>query len=71
MEKDNYRNQEQDRRLFSMEESVKTINSEMGDIKISLTKVKTDVCWLKKSYWVIFTASVGSLIAAVFGLLSR
>lgn len=71
MPKNNYRNEEQDRRLTNMEGSIKTINSEMGEIKVDLAKVKQDVCWLKKSYWVVVVASVGGLIGAIINLIIK
>ena len=66
---DNYRNREQDRRLNNMETSVRTINKEMGDVNVKLAEVKSDTCWLKKSYWVIVVASVGGLVGALINLM--
>ena len=66
-----YINQEQDRRLNEIEKNTKTINEEMGDIRISLAKVRTDVHWLKKNYFIIATASVGALIGALINLLIK
>ena len=37
----NYRNSEQDRRLLDVEDSIKTINQEMGDIKVDVGSIKT------------------------------
>ncbi|MHB8710173.1 MAG: hypothetical protein ACYC6X_01310 [Minisyncoccota bacterium] len=34
-----------------------------------LTKVSTDVDWLKRFFWIIATASVGGLITAIINLL--
>ena len=34
-----------------------------------LIKVATDVAWLKKSYWIIFTASVGTFLSMISGLI--
>ena len=65
----NYRNNIQDKRLEKVEKHIETTNKEMGDVKVDLAKVKSDVCWLKKSYWIVATASVGGLIAAVINLL--
>ena len=68
---DNYRNREQDRRLNNMETSVRTINKEMGDVNVKLAEVKSDTCWLKKSYWVIVVASVGGLVGALINLMIK
>jgi len=65
MENKNYINHEQDRRLSVVEKHIETINSELGSIKVDTAETKKDVCWLKKTYWVVVSASIG---AAIFGL---
>jgi len=49
----------------------KVANNEMGDIKVSMIQISTDVDWLKRSYWVVATASFGGLIGAVINLLAK
>jgi len=49
----------------------KIANNEMGDIKVSMIQISTDVDWLKRSYWVVATASFGGLIGAVINLLAK
>jgi len=44
-------------------------NKEMGKIKEDIGAIKTDLDWLKKSYWVIAGASISGLIAGVLNLL--
>lgn len=34
-------------------------------------KVKSDVDWLKRFFWIVATASIGSLITGVLGLLIK
>ena len=68
-ENGNYHNKEQDRRLDAVEKHIRTTNEEMGHIQVDLAQVKTDVSWLKRSYWVIATASVGALVGALINLL--
>ena len=68
MEKNNYHNNEQDRRLIVLEGHCATINDELGSIKVDMAGVKNDVGWLKKSYWVVVIASVGALIGAIINL---
>lgn len=46
-----------------------TIRQEMGDMRICMSKIRTDVDWLKKSFWVIVTASAGAFVTGVFNLL--
>ena len=67
----NYHNKEQDRRLSKMEGHIEVINGELGDVKTKLAKVSTDVSWLKKTYWIVVSASVGALIAGLINILIR
>lgn len=71
MPQKNYHNQEQDRRLDAIEGSVKVINEEMGDVKIETVQIKTDVCWLKKHFWIVVTASVSAVIIGLINLLLK
>ena len=67
----NYRNEEQDRRLKTIEGHVKTINGELGDVKIDIAGIKTDVSWLKRFFFIVATASVGALVVALLNLLTE
>jgi len=69
--KTNYINGEQDRRIECLENHIATLNNEMGEVKIAVSGIKTDVNWLKKSYWVIATASIGALMGAIINLLLK
>lgn len=66
-----YQNQEQDRRIEVLEKHFEKINSEMGEIKTDLAQVKQDVCWIKKFFFIIATASISSLVVALFNLLEK
>ncbi|MCX6262617.1 MAG: hypothetical protein NTY95_17595 [Bacteroidia bacterium] len=46
-----------------VESEIKIINDEMGDIKEDMAKVKTDLDWLKRFFWIIAASSIGTLIA--------
>jgi len=63
--------EEQDRRLSNIEGSVKIINSEMGDVKIEVAKISTDLKWIKKFFWIVAGASVSSLIVGLIQLLLK
>ena len=63
------KNQEQDRRLIWLEDHYSTFNTEMGTVKEDVAKIKTDVSWLKKFFWIVATASIGGLIANIFSLM--
>ncbi len=70
MEHPNYQNQMQDKRLDNLEKSVDAIkNNHLPHIDQKLTRVGTDVDWLKRFFWIVATASVGGLIAALLNLL--
>jgi len=67
----NYKNQEQDRRIEVLEKHIATINDELNSVKIDMAEIRANVCWLRKSYWIIITASLGGLATALINLLSK
>ncbi len=70
MERTEYQNQIQDERLERLEKSVNEIkDNHLVHLQTDITKVGTDVDWLKRFFWVIATASVGGLIAALINLI--
>lgn len=70
MEKESYQNKMQDDRLNRLEQSVNEIkDNHLPHLQTDLTKVSTDVDWLKRFFWIIATASIGGLIAAILNLL--
>ena len=70
MNKDDYQNKMQDERLNRVENTVNEIkDNHLVHIQTDLTKVSTDVDWLKRFFWIIATASIGGLVAAVINLL--
>ena len=60
-----------------MENTHKELWEEIRDLKDNhlphiqneLTEVKTNVEWLMKFFWIIATASIGSLIASIMNLI--
>jgi len=70
MEKEIYQNQIQDERLERLEKSVNEIkDNHLVHLQTDMTKVGTDVDWLKRFFWIIATASIGGLITAIINLL--
>ena len=70
MNKDDYQNEIQDQRLTRVESTVNEIkDNHLVHIQTNLTKLSTDVDWLKRFFWIIATASIGGLIAAILNLL--
>ncbi len=70
MEKETYQNKLQDERLDRVEKTVNEIkDNHLTHIQSDLTKVSTDVDWLKRFFWIIATASIGGLITAIVNLL--
>lgn len=70
MERTEYQNKIQDERLDRVEKAVNEIkDNHLVHLQTDMTKVGTDVDWLKRFFWVIATASVGGLIAALINLI--
>ena len=60
----------QDERIDRVEKTVNEIkDNHLVHLKNDVTKVSTDVDWLKRFFWIIATASVGGLIGALINLL--
>ena len=66
-----YINKSQDDRIKCLEGHIEILNKEMGDVKTAVEKTATDMAWLKQFFWVIATASVGSLVAALCNLIIK
>ena len=70
MERTAYQNKIQDERLDRVEKTVNEIKeNHLVHLKTDVSKIGTDVDWLKRFFWVIATASVGGLIAALINLI--
>lgn len=70
MDKSTYQNQIQDERLDHIEKTVNEIkDNHLVHLQTDMTKVGTDVDWLKRFFWIIATASIGGLMTAVINLL--
>jgi hypothetical protein len=70
MERTEYQNKIQDERLERLEKTVNEIkDNHLVHLQTDMTKVGTDVDWLKRFFWIIATASVGGLIAALINLI--
>ena len=67
----NYHNSEQDRRISLIEEHIVIYNKEMGETRRDIGIIKTDVCWLKKFFWVVVVASVSGLMTGIINLLQK
>lgn len=56
----------------------KIVDNELVHLKSDITEVKekigvisTNVSWLMKFFWVVMSASVGSFVTAVYGLILK
>ena len=47
------------------------LGSDVTDIKVSMSKNTTDTDWLKRFFWVVASASVGSMVAGVLNLILK
>jgi len=69
MEKE-YQNQIQDKRLDQLEKDIREIkNNHLPHIENKIIQIGTDTDWLKRFFWIVATASVGGLIAAILNLI--
>jgi len=66
----------ENKRFENIDKHIAVLNSEMGgvqedvgEIKVDLAVVKTDVNWLKRFFFIVATASIGSLLATLFSIL--
>lgn len=54
-----------------LRDAQKQFNSTINEVKVDLAGVKTDVSWIKRFFFLVATASVGSVIASFATLLLR
>ncbi len=66
---DNYQNQEQDRRIGDLENKMDAVFSHIAKTNEEVGQIKTDVSWLTRFFWIVATASIGGLIAALLNLI--
>jgi len=71
MKNNQYRNTIQDERIKTTEDHIGVINHELGDIKIDIAKIRTDVCWIKRWFWLVVGASVATIVTTLVGLLLK
>lgn len=62
----------EEKRLEKLEEKVDLImTNHLAHVKESLMELTTNVTWLIKFFWIVASASVGSLVAAIMGLILK
>jgi len=66
---DNYQNKEQDRRIGDLERKVEVVLGHIAKTNEEMGQIKTDVSWLTRFFWIVATASIGGLIAALLNLI--
>ena len=66
---DQYQNQEQDRRISDLENKMDAVFSHIAKTNEEMGQIKTDVSWLTRFFWIVATASIGGLIAALLNLI--
>jgi len=76
MKQQGLKNEIQDLQIKEIKNSIKVLNDhsgtltkEMGNIKIDITQMKNDISWIKQFFWIIVTATIGSLVANLMNLL--
>ena len=77
-----YQNKQQDKKIEELERDKEKLkedfyrhmsrfNGEMGDVRMTVGEIKTDVDWLKKTYWIVATSAVGALVVGLLNLLTK
>lgn len=64
-----YQNKEQDRRIYDLEGQMRGIFDHIATTNGELGQIKSDVCWLKRFFWIVATASIGGLIGILINLI--
>jgi len=57
--------------LHHIKEDIVGLSEEFSTHKNDFVELKTDVRWLKKTYWVVASASIGAFIAAIFNIIKN
>ena len=52
-----------------MDNHLAHLHEEITTLRIDVGSLKTDMTWLKKTYWIVASASIGGLGAAVIPLI--
>lgn len=47
------------------------LSLDVGEVKLVVVEVKNDVAWLKRFFWIVVTASLGSFITAVWQVVQK
>jgi hypothetical protein len=64
-------NQTQDTRLSNMEAKHDALNETVTAMRTDVAVMKTDISWIKGLQWLVLTASISSVVAAVVNLIWR
>ncbi len=54
-----------------MDNELVHLKADVNELKNEIGVISTNVSWLMRTYWVVVSASVGSLVAAVMGLILK
>ena len=54
-----------------MENHLVHIKDDIVELKEEISVISTNVFWLMKFFWIVATASIGSLVTAVMGLIIK
>ena len=68
-DKQEYINEETQSDIKQLYKHAEIANQEMSIIKVDIAGIKGDLEWLKKAFWLIASASIGSLITGLLSLL--
>ena len=66
-----YQDNEQDRRIGSLECDMNIVKDHIAVTNSEMGKVKTDVEWLVKFFWIVASSSIGTLLIGLANLLIK
>ena len=53
----------------ALRKSYAILNDHSADVVSEMKEIKTDVAWLKRFFWIIATATIGSLIGTLIQII--
>lgn len=58
-----------DEKIKTLQTNDQTLTSSLGSLRIDLTKVVSDVDWLKRFFWIVTASSLGALVTGIINLI--
>lgn len=56
--------------ISDIRNEIRQIKDSLINLEVGSTKIKTDVFWIKKNYFIITTAIVGGIVVMIFNAIN-